>query len=119
MVAEALDAALKAAGIPIAGVSIGNTADPQTWTIRYLPSATAQQQTAGAAIVASFNPANPDVLSGTKDRIAELIDTDLLIQAVAQLDYEERQKLQVKAGQTLRTPAECKARAKVIYRSLL
>jgi len=51
--------------------------------------------------------------------LANSVDGNLLMQAVAQLDYEERQKLQVKAGQTLLTPAECKARIKAIYRGLL
>ena len=54
-----------------------------------------------------------------KDARAAKINEDALIQAVAQLDYEERQKLQVKNGQTLRDPAQCKARIKAIYRSLL
>jgi hypothetical protein len=54
-----------------------------------------------------------------KDVQATDIDADLLIQAVAQLDYEERQKLTVINGQTLRTAAQCKARVKAIYRSLL
>ena len=54
-----------------------------------------------------------------KEAIAIKIDTDPLIQAVAQLDYEERQKLQVKNGQRLFTPSECKARIRAIYRSLL
>lgn len=55
----------------------------------------------------------------TKDAKAANIDLDAALQAVAQLDFEERQKLQVKAGQSLRTAAECRARLRVIYRSLL
>lgn len=58
-------------------------------------------------------------LSTQKDRIAATIDGNVLIQAVAQLDFEERQKLQVSPGQTLLTAAQCKARVRVIYRSLL
>lgn len=54
-----------------------------------------------------------------KDATAAWIDDDRLIQAVAQLDFEERQKLQVKAGQTLLTAAQCKARIRAIYRGLL
>jgi hypothetical protein len=54
-----------------------------------------------------------------KSSRADSIDRDLLIQAIAQLDYEERQKLQVKASQTLLTPAQCKARVRAIYLSLL
>lgn len=54
-----------------------------------------------------------------KDVVAALIDDNRVIQAVAQLDFEERQKLQVKPGQALRTAAECRARVKAIYLSLL
>jgi hypothetical protein len=60
-----------------------------------------------------------EAAAAIKDTQASAIDADLLIQAVAQLDYEERQKLTVKAGQTLLTPAQCRARVKAIYRSLL
>lgn len=59
------------------------------------------------------------ILAAEHDACAALIDDNALIQAVAMLDFEERQKLQVKAGQTLRTPAECKARIRAIYRALL
>lgn len=57
--------------------------------------------------------------SALKDARANTIDADAALQAVAQLDFEERQKLQVKAGQSLRSAADCKARLKVIYRGLL
>lgn len=77
-------------------------ATPELRTIR---AATAQE-------IVAFDDA-------LKDSQANAIDLDAVAQAVAQLDYEERQKLQVKAGQTLRTPAECRARVKAIYKSLL
>ena len=70
--------------------------------------------------VAEANPA--DILAletSRKDSLALALDDNLLIQAVAQLDFEERQKLQVKPGQGLRTAAECKQRVRAIYRSLL
>ena len=54
-----------------------------------------------------------------KEQRALRIDVDAALQAVAQLDFEERQKLQVKNGETLRTAAECKARIRLIYRSLI
>ena len=73
----------------------------------------------GSAIVAKTQAEIAAYDAAQKDTKAVHIDDDLLIQAVAQLDYEERQKLQVKNGQTLRTAAECKARVKAIYRSLL
>lgn len=54
-----------------------------------------------------------------KDLRADSIDMNAALQAIAQLDFEERQKLQVKVGLVLRTAAECKARLKSIYKSLL
>lgn len=73
----------------------------------------------GSAVVAKTPQEIAAYDSALKDTKALSIDNDLLIQAIAQLDFEERQKLQVKNGQTLRTAAQCKARVKEIYRSLL
>lgn len=55
-IATRLDAALKAGGHPITGVSIGMAADKATWLAQYLPSATAPQKTACAAAIAAFDP---------------------------------------------------------------
>lgn len=55
-VASALDAALRAAGIPIVGVTIGDPADKTTWSITFLSSATSDQQTAGALVITAFDP---------------------------------------------------------------
>ncbi len=57
-ISTGLDAALRTAGIPIAGVSIGNPADRQTWVVQFLPEATAPQQTQAAQIVAAFDVAS-------------------------------------------------------------
>lgn len=54
MLAYGLDKALRRAGIPILGVSIGVEADRATWAVHYTDSATAQQKTDGAAIVAAY-----------------------------------------------------------------
>lgn len=56
MVADRLDRALRAAGIPITGVSVGLDADRTTWRIAYLPSATAQQLLDGEALRVTFDP---------------------------------------------------------------
>jgi hypothetical protein len=66
---------------------------------------------ASAPEIAAYDAERRDLLSGR--------DTDLMLRAVAQLDFEERQKLVVEAGQTLRTQAQCLARVKAIYRALL
>ena len=57
--------------------------------------------------------------SNIQEEKATKINSDLQIQAVAQLDYEERQKLQIKVGQKLLNPKECKDRVLAIYRSML
>ena len=54
-----------------------------------------------------------------KDAVAAQLDTNLAVQALAQLDFEERQKLVVTSGKTLLTAQQCKARIRAIYRSLL
>lgn len=60
-----------------------------------------------------------DSITNSRTNQSNSIDIDPMIQAAIRLDFEERQKLQVKAGQTLKTAAECKARLKEIYQSLL
>jgi hypothetical protein len=118
MVVERLDRALRLAGIPIVGVS-GNEADRSSWRIDYHPSATAQQRTDGETLRGTFDPFSQAAIDAEKAERAASSDTDLLIQAVARVDFEERQKLTVKAGQTLLTAAETKARIRAIYQSLL
>lgn len=50
--------ALKAAGIPIAGVSIGREDDRDTWRIDFAPGATPAEQAAAAQILSGFDHAN-------------------------------------------------------------
>lgn len=119
MVAQRLDRALTAAGIPILGVSVGAEADRATWIVQYHPSATTQQRTDGDTLRGTFDPTSQAAIDAEKAERASNADTDLLIQAVARVDFEERQKLTVKAGQTLLTAAETKARIRAIYQSLL
>lgn len=76
-------------------------------------------QPTSAEIQSAINDYTNNELTIIKDKEANNLDVDLKFRALAQLDYEERLKLQVKAGQTLRTPAECRLRLKEIYRSLL
>lgn len=89
------------------------------WVVTYLDTATQADRDTVAAILAAFTEADPTVIADAQAFDADGIDTDVLIQAVAQLDFEERQKLTVRSGQTLLTAPQCRARAKAIYRSLL
>lgn len=119
MVVERLDRALRLAGIPIGGVSVGTETDRATWRIDYAPSATAQHRVDGDALRLTFDPLSQAAIDAEKAEFAAALDSNPLVQAIALLDFEERQKFTVQAGQTLRTLAQCKARIKAVYSSLL
>lgn len=114
-----IDHALRDAGIPITGISVGTLTDRTTWHAFYAAAATDAQRAQGDVILATIDPQDPITIASIKAEVAAAIDADLLIQAVAQVDFEERQKLTVKAGQALLTAAQTKARVKAIYLSLL
>lgn len=118
-VATRLDRALRAASIPILGVSVGAEADRSTWSVQYDTFATAQQRTDGENVRLTFDPNSQAAIDAEKAEFAAALDNNPLVQAVAMLDLEERQKLIVQAGQTLRNGQQCKARLKAIYQSLL
>ena len=50
-----LDSAMKAAGVPIAGVSIGDPADRSTWRVELLESATKEHEATAAALILSVD----------------------------------------------------------------
>lgn len=52
---ERLDAALKAAGIPIHGVSVNHKTTPRTVRVDYAAGATLQQRVDGQAVVDAFD----------------------------------------------------------------
>jgi hypothetical protein len=64
-ISTALDHALRAAGIPITGVSIGHDTDKSTWVISYDAAATSQQRLDAAALLAAFDPASQAVQDAT------------------------------------------------------
>lgn len=86
-VAAGLDAALKAAGIPIVGVSIGSEADRATWAVQFLPQATAAHRTQAASIVGSFNADDP---AHADTELAQRFDGDRLFKAKAISDLAFR-----------------------------
>lgn len=55
---------------PIAGVSIGDWSDKQTWRVDYSASATGEQKAAAQSVIASFNPVavRPDQINKERDR---------------------------------------------------
>jgi hypothetical protein len=94
MVAERLDRALRAAGIPIVGVSVGNDADRTTWRIDFQAAATAQHRTDGEALRLSFDPiAQASIDAETADRAAatagqkDLLATIALITSLTDVNW--------------------------------
>ena len=53
--ASLLDTALKAAGVPILGVSIGDPADRSTWRVELLETATKEHEATAAALILSVD----------------------------------------------------------------
>jgi hypothetical protein len=67
-IASLLDQTLRAAGVPIIGVSIGVIADRATWQVQYDPSASGAQQAQGESIRATFDVNAPAVVNAELDR---------------------------------------------------
>jgi hypothetical protein len=57
--AAKLDAALKSAGIPIEGISIGRWSDKATWRVDFAVEPTKEQRDAAQAVIDAFNPDAP------------------------------------------------------------
>jgi hypothetical protein len=119
MVADRLTRALVAAGIPVLGVTVGAEADRATWVIQYAPTATTAQIAAGDALLTTFDPNAPSVLDAERDDRAQQLEGGLVVQAVARALWEEIQKCQVRAGETLLTAQQLRARVRAILKSLL
>lgn len=66
-IAAILDQALRAANVPIVGVSIGDTADRTKWTVQFLPGATPAQIVTAQTIV------NTVVVDATAQQDADAI----------------------------------------------
>jgi len=83
-----VDRALRDAGIPIDGVSIGSPNDRATWRADYTTAATSAQRTQGDQIVATIDPQDAATIANIKnDLAAGLTNRDELI-ALAQALFE-------------------------------
>lgn len=69
--AALLDLTLRAAGIPIIGVSIGIVNDRATWLVQYADTATDPQKAQGESIRATFDVNAPAVTAAQLDRDAD------------------------------------------------
>jgi hypothetical protein len=67
-VATVLDSALRQAGIPIIGVSVGRPSDRTTWKVEFDASATAQQQQAAATLLETVDTSDATLLARQRER---------------------------------------------------
>lgn len=100
--ASNLDAALKAANVPIVGVVIGDVADRTTWKVT-----PAYLQPQAQMVIDAFNPSDPAWEDAAKDREMDGLKA---IRALADATFE----LKTNAW----TKAQFLARVKAIYRGL-
>ena len=106
--AAELDQQLKAANIPITGVSLPDANNPATWVIQYAPEATQAQRDAGQVILAAYVTPTPNTLL---DKFAEqrILEKALFVTAQALWECIPAPTM---------TKAQLKARAKAIYKTL-
>lgn len=83
-----IDRALRDAGIPIDGVSIGDPLDRTTWKAFYQPSATPAQTSQGDAILATVNPQDPTILSEIKADTVTAGSNQEFLRALTQATFE-------------------------------
>ena len=77
-IAERLDAALRAAGIPLTGVSIGDPANRATWRVQ-----PAELQGAAQATIDAFDPEDPALLAAELDaQVTSLMDNERVFAAL-------------------------------------
>lgn len=103
--AAGLDRALRRAGIPIVGVTIGAVGTRGSWAIVFLPEATPAQRTQAVSILATYD-ADTDVTI-----VNELAQADLDVKAIKAVAIWTAQKLSIPL-------ATMKAEVLAIYKSL-
>lgn len=87
-IATVLDRALKDAGVPIEGVSIGDETDRTTWTAHYQKGATDEQRKAGEALLASLDPHDATTTTAIKADVSSARLNDELLRAIVQGVHE-------------------------------
>lgn len=83
-----VERALRDAGIPIEGVSIGTPADRSTWRAFYAAGATPGQIVQGDALIQSVDPQDPTIVAELKQDFAANASGMDLILALGQATYE-------------------------------
>jgi hypothetical protein len=109
---DVLDHALRDAGIPIVGVSVGDALDRQTWRAIFLPAATPAQKTQAAALLATIDSQDAATVANVKADLAQGRANEDLIRAVGQGLWEAI------PAPTMTLP-QLRSRILVIYKGLL
>ncbi len=73
-----VERALRDAGIPIDGVSIGDPLNRATWKALYGASATPAQRTQGDNLLTTVDPQDPTILAEIKADVASSLDPDVV-----------------------------------------
>jgi hypothetical protein len=81
MIAAALDITLHAAGLLIAGVSLGREGDKSTWRIDWIGTPTPLMLTQAQAVLDAFDPATVPAAKNQTDRLLDLLVARGLITA--------------------------------------
>lgn len=88
-IAAALDRALRAAGIPIDGVTVGSDLDRATWHAIYQAIATTEQRALGDTLIATFDPTAPAVVATEQDMSAQRdVEMNVALQAVMRVTWK-------------------------------
>ena len=110
-----LDRALRDAGIPLDGVTVGDPQNRATWKAVYPAAATPAQRTQGDQILATIDPQDPTTVANIKADFATSDANRELIRAVVQGLYEAIPT----PTPALDTLVKLRARILTIYRGLL
>jgi hypothetical protein len=107
--AGALDQLLRAAGLPVVSVTVGDPAVRATWTARLEASATTAQRTSAASLIAAFD------VSALPTQLADA-------QATADVDRKELRAAMLALWEAIPAPTltkvQLRARAIAIWKTL-
>jgi hypothetical protein len=109
---QTVERALRDAGIPIDGVSIGTLADRSTWRAFYQLAATDQQRAQGDALILSVDLADPTLLAEVRADLSTMRMNDEAVRAIVQGLWES-------IPAPTMTLVQLRSRILTIYRGLI
>jgi len=92
MLTAILDRLVRATGVPMVGVSVGDPTQKDTWTIQFAPEATAEQQATALAALHAFDVTTVATVTAdveAKDRLSEPFTRALVAFLAAHLKLTE------------------------------